>query len=59
MLDLLPHDRNILGLMAVVVKSANIPHEDAVKIGFSVFEMPASYSQSLPVLALPFAKYST
>ena len=38
MLDLLPHDRNILGLMAVVVKSANIPHEDAVKIGVSVFE---------------------
>ena len=28
----------IMSVMAVVVKSANIPHEDAVKIGFSVFE---------------------
>lgn len=27
----------IMSVMAVVVKSANIPHEDAVKIGFSVF----------------------
>lgn len=27
----------IMSVMAVVVKSANIPHEDAVKIGFTVF----------------------
>jgi len=27
----------IMSVMAVVIKSANIPHEDAVKIGFAVF----------------------
>jgi di/tricarboxylate transporter len=27
----------IMGVMGVVIKSANIPHEDAVKIGFTVF----------------------